>query len=122
MHVGYTAPPSSRVSPSRRGSEGRNEATAQGAVYTIIDAAIISGWTYEVPRRRPGLRQCRAIAAQLMFAQGSKIIAVSDSTGAIHRPEGFDPNSVLSGSRKHHSVVGFPALGDKQRRAARARL
>jgi glutamate dehydrogenase/leucine dehydrogenase len=43
-----------------------------------------------------------------MFAQGSTIIAVSDSTGAIYRPEGFDPNSVLVWKQEHHSVVGFP--------------
>jgi glutamate dehydrogenase (NAD(P)+) len=110
MHVGYTVPAVVTGKPiPLGGSEGRNEATAQGAVYTIIDAARHLGMDLTKCRVAvQGFGNAGAIAAQLMFAQGSTIIAVSDSTGAIYRPEGFDPNSVLVWKQEHHSVVGFP--------------
>ena len=110
MHVGYTAPAVVTGKPiPLGGSEGRNEATAQGAVYTLIDAARHLGM--EIPKCRvavQGFGNAGAIAAQLMFAQGSKIVAVSDSTGGIYKPEGFDPTSVLAWKKEHGSVVGFP--------------
>jgi glutamate dehydrogenase (NAD(P)+) len=114
MHVGYTSPAVVTGKPiPLGGSEGRNEATAQGAVYTLMDAARHLGM--DLPHCRvavQGFGNAGAIAAQLMFAQGSTIIAVSDSTGAIYRPEGFDPNSVLAWKQEHHSVRGFPGTKD----------
>jgi len=114
MHVGYTSPAVVTGKPiSIGGSEGRNEATAQGAVYTLIDAAKHLGM--EIPKCRvavQGFGNAGAIAAQLMFAQGASIVAVSDSTGAIYRPEGFDPNAVLRWKQEHHSVTGFPGTKD----------
>jgi glutamate dehydrogenase (NAD(P)+) len=114
MHVGYTSPAVVTGKPiSIGGSEGRHEATAQGAVYTLIDAARHLGM--EIPKCRvavQGFGNAGSIAAQLMFAQGAKIVAVSDSTGAIYRPEGFDPNAVLLWKQEHHSVSGFPGTKD----------
>jgi len=114
MHVGYTSPAVVTGKPiPLGGSEGRNEATAQGAVYTLIDAARHLGM--EIPKCRvavQGFGNAGSIAAQLMFAQGAKIVAVSDSTGAIYRPEGFDPNAVLLWKQEHHSVSGFPGTKD----------
>jgi len=114
MHVRYTSPAVVTGKPiALGGSEGRNEATAQGAVYTLLDAAKHLGM--EVPKCRvavQGFGNAGAIAAQLLYAQGSKIIAVSDSTGGIYRPEGFDPNSVLAWKKEHNSVLGFPGTRD----------
>ena len=114
MHVGYTAPAVVTGKPiALGGSEGRNEATAQGAVYTLLDAAKHLGM--EVPKCRvavQGFGNAGAIAAQLLYAQGSKIIAVSDSTGGIFKADGFDPNSVLAWKQEHHTVCGFPGTKD----------
>jgi glutamate dehydrogenase (NAD(P)+) len=114
MHVGYTAPAVVTGKPiALGGSEGRNEATAQGAVYTLLDAAKYLGM--EVPKCRvavQGFGNAGAIAAQLLYAQGSKIVAVSDSTGGIYRPEGLDPNAVLAWKKEHHSVLGFHGAKD----------
>jgi glutamate dehydrogenase (NAD(P)+) len=110
MHVGYTAPAVVTGKPiPLGGSEGRNEATAQGAVYTIIDAARHLGMDLATCRVAvQGFGNAGAIAAQLMHARGSRIVAVSDSTGAIYRPEGLDPNAILVWKQEHGSVVGFP--------------
>ena len=114
MHVGYTSPAVVTGKPiALGGSEGRNEATAQGAVYTLLDATKHLGM--ELPKCRiavQGFGNAGAIAAQLLFAQGSKIIAVSDSTGAIYKPEGFDPNAILAWKKEHHTVCGFPGTKD----------
>jgi len=114
MHVGYTAPAVVTGKPiPLGGSEGRNEATAQGAVYTLMDAAKHLGMDLSKCRVAvQGFGNAGAIAAQLMSAQGSTIVAVSDSTGAIYRPEGFDPNAVLAWKQEHHSVLGFPGTRD----------
>ncbi len=110
MHVGYTVPAVVTGKPiPLGGSEGRNEATAQGAVYTIIDAAAQLG--IDLPKATvavQGYGNAGAVAAQLMAGLGSKVVAVSDSTGAIHKPEGLDPAAVLAWKQEHHSVLGFP--------------
>jgi glutamate dehydrogenase (NAD(P)+) len=110
MHVGYTSPAVVTGKPiALGGSEGRNEATAQGAVYTIQDAARHLGMDLAKCRVAvQGFGNAGSIAAQLMFAQGAKIVAVSDSTGGIYKADGFDPNSVVAWKKEHHSVVGFP--------------
>ncbi len=114
MHVGYTSPAVVTGKPiPLGGSEGRNEATAQGAVYTLIDAARHLGM--EIPKCRvavQGFGNAGSIAAQLMFAEGSKIVAVSDSTGGIYRAEGLDPNAVVAWKQEHHTVQGFPGTRD----------
>jgi glutamate dehydrogenase (NAD(P)+) len=110
MHVGYTVPAVVTGKPiPLGGSEGRNEATAQGAVYTIIDAAAQMG--IDLPKAAvavQGFGNAGAVAAQLMAGLGSKVVAVSDSTGAIHKPGGLDPAAVLAWKQEHHSVLGFP--------------
>ena len=110
MHVGYTVPAVVTGKPiALGGSEGRNEATARGAVYTIVDAAQHLGMDLRKCRVAvQGFGNAGAIAAQLMTAEGSTVIAVSDSTGAIYRPQGLEVDSVLAWKQEHHSVVGFP--------------
>jgi glutamate dehydrogenase (NAD(P)+) len=114
MHVGFTAPAVVTGKPiPLGGSEGRNEATAQGAVYTLIDAARHLGM--EIPKCRvavQGFGNAGSIAAQLMSAQGSKVVAVSDSTGAIYRPEGLDVSSVIAWKQEHRTVCGLPGTRD----------
>ena len=114
MHMGYTCPAVVTGKPiALGGSEGRNEATAQGAVYTLLDAAKHLGM--ELPKCRvavQGFGNAGAIAAQLLHAQGSKIIAVSDSTGGIFKADGFDPNAILAWKKEHHTVCGFPGTKD----------
>jgi glutamate dehydrogenase (NAD(P)+) len=55
-----------------------------------------------------GFGNAGSIAAQLMAEHGSKILAVSDSAGGIHNPDGLDPAKVSAGKREHGTVVGFP--------------
>src|SRR5688572_631811 len=110
MHMGYTVPGVVTGKPvSLGGSEGRNEATARGTVYCIEEAARhlhihLDDATVVVQ----GFGNAGAIAATLMAEHGSKILAVSDSTGGIHNPDGLDIKRVIDWKAEHGTVVGFP--------------
>jgi glutamate dehydrogenase (NAD(P)+) len=110
MHVGYTVPAIVTGKPvSLGGSEGRTEATARGCVFTIIDAARHLG----LDLRRAtvavqGFGNAGSISARLMAAEGSRVIAVSDSGGAIVNRDGLDADRVVAWKKEHGTVVGYP--------------
>jgi glutamate dehydrogenase (NAD(P)+) len=110
MHVGYTVPGVVTGKPiSLGGSEGRNEATARGCVFTIVDAAEQLGMDlHKATVAVQGFGNAGAIAAQLMRDEGSTVVAVSDTGGAIHNPAGLDVDRVLAWKQEHSTVVGFP--------------
>jgi glutamate dehydrogenase (NAD(P)+) len=110
MHHGYTAPAVVTGKPiSIGGSEGRNEATARGAVYTIIEAAKHLGSDLEGARVVvQGFGNAGSFSAKLMHELGAKVIAVSDTSGGIWSTKGIDPNKVDAYKRETGSVVGFP--------------
>jgi glutamate dehydrogenase/leucine dehydrogenase len=55
-----------------------------------------------------GFGNAGSIAAQLMQKEGSKVLAVSDSSGGIYNPEGLDAGRVVAWKAEHGTVVGFP--------------
>jgi glutamate dehydrogenase (NAD(P)+) len=114
MHAGYTVPGVVTGKPiSLGGSEGRNEATARGAVYCIVEAADHLG--IDLKRARvavQGFGNAGSIAARLIADEGSAVVAVSDSTGGIHRPDGLDVDRVIAWKKEHGTVQGFPGAAD----------
>ena len=114
MHAGYTVPGVVTGKPiSLGGSEGRNEATARGTVYCIVEAARHLG--IELHKAKvavQGFGNAGSIAAQLMVAEGSTVVAVSDSTGGIHNPNGLDIAKVINWKKEHGTVQGFPGATD----------
>jgi glutamate dehydrogenase (NAD(P)+) len=54
-----------------------------------------------------GFGNAGAIAAQLYAAEGTKIVAVSDSRGCIHNDDGIDPNAAIAYKAGTGSVVGM---------------
>ncbi|HEY4752082.1 MAG TPA: Glu/Leu/Phe/Val dehydrogenase [Candidatus Limnocylindrales bacterium] len=114
MHQGYTVPGVVTGKPiSLGGSEGRNEATARGCVFTVVKAADHLGIDLkQATVAVQGYGNAGAIAAQLMRDEGSKIVAVSDSTGGIRNMAGLDPDKVLAWKKEHGTVQGFPGSVD----------
>ena len=114
MHAGYTVPGVVTGKPvSLGGSEGRNEATARGTVYCIIEAARHLG--LELPKATvavQGFGNAGSIAARLISEEGSSVVAVSDSTGGIHNPDGLDIPKVIAWKSEHGTVQGFPGATD----------
>ncbi len=110
MHNGYTISGVVTGKPvAIGGSLGRNEATARGAVYTLLQASTVL--SLPLPGARvaiQGFGNAGSIAATLLAAEGSTIVAVSDSSGGIHKANGLDPAKVNAWKREHGTVVGFP--------------
>jgi len=92
------------------GSEGREEATAYGVSVCVREAAKKFG----IPFRNAtiaiqGYGNVGFNAAKILHKWGAKIIAVSDSKGAIMNRNGLDPLKVLSHKSKTGSVLNFDA-------------
>ena len=90
------------------GSQGRGDATARGAVYTIREATK----KLNIPLKDAtvavqGYGNAGSHAAILLKEMGARIIAVSDSKGGAFNEKGLDPHAVLHHKQKTGSVVAF---------------
>jgi len=91
------------------GSEGRVEATGRSTMLTAREAfdyldRDIEGATVAVQ----GYGNAGAIAARLLSTEtDATVVAVSDSSGGIHDPDGFDPAAVREHKHDTGSVVGY---------------
>jgi glutamate dehydrogenase (NAD(P)+) len=110
MHQGHTSLAVVTGKPlSIGGSEGRNEATARGAVYTIIEAAKVLGLDLEGARVVvQGYGNAGMYSAKLMSELGATIVGVSDTSGGIHNTKGLDPTKVEAYKRETGRVQGLP--------------
>ena len=95
------------------GSLGRDEATARGSLYAtqqLLKHGVVPGLdsldgaTVAVQ----GYGNAGSIAARLFHGVGARIVAVSDSRGAIADDAGLDPGKVLNFKEETGSVVGYP--------------
>jgi glutamate dehydrogenase (NAD(P)+) len=92
------------------GSEGRRDATARGGVVAVREACA----TFRVDPAGPyAIQGFGSIGQRIaMFHQellgGGKLIAVSDSSGAIYNPAGINPRDLVGHKLRTGSVSGFP--------------
>ncbi|ELZ47634.1 Glu/Leu/Phe/Val dehydrogenase [Halorubrum distributum JCM 9100] len=90
------------------GSEGRVEATGRSVALSAREAfdwldRDLSGATVAVQ----GYGNAGSVAAALLDDLGASVVAVSDSSGGIHDPNGLDPRDVKSHKAETGSVVGY---------------
>ena len=94
------------------GSLGREEATARGALYVIADALQEEGKGLEGLRVAvQGFGNVGRHLARMLAEEGALVIAVSDSGGGLHAPNGLDIPGVLAHKSEHGTLAGF-AGGD----------
>ncbi len=109
MTRGYTALGVVTGKPlSIGGSQGRNEATARGALFTTIEAMKRLGMT--LPQSTvaiQGFGNVGGNSAKLFHEAGCKVIAVSDVHGAIHNPDGIDIPKLFEYVATTRRVTGF---------------
>ncbi len=91
------------------GSLGRREATGRGCMIVTKEALAHLG----MPARGTtvavqGFGNVGSIAAELMHAEGFRIIAVSDVHGGIYNGKGLDIPDVLAWRQKHRSLERYP--------------
>lgn len=77
------------------GSLGRNIATAQGGVYVLEQVLADAGMDMKNIRVAvQGFGNAGYTAASILHAAGSRIVAVSDSSGGLYDPNGLDPEEI----------------------------
>ncbi len=110
MHMGFSIPAVVTGKPlSIGGSEGRNDATATGVLFVTRRAARRIGMPLKGARVSiQGFGNAGSIAARLFHTEGCKVVAVSDTRGAIYNESGLDPAAVLRYKQEQGSVFGFP--------------
>jgi glutamate dehydrogenase/leucine dehydrogenase len=110
MTVGYSALGVVTGKPiALGGSEGRGEATARGCMFVIEEACkakkiSLRGATVAIQ----GFGNAGAIAARLLSEKKAKIVAISDSRGAVYNSRGIDPTKALRYKERSGTVVGMP--------------
>ncbi len=109
MNVGYSVPGVVTGKPLELGgSAGRNEATGRGCVFAIEEAARTQGMSLSSARTVvQGFGNAGSVAARLMAEHESPVVAVSDSRGGIHNPNGLDLQAVTRHKQRTGSVLGF---------------
>jgi glutamate dehydrogenase (NAD(P)+) len=92
------------------GSQGRNDSTAMGAMYVMREAAKhvkINPKTATVAIQGFGNAGNFAfMLSKKMF--GSRVVAVSDSQGAIYSKNGLDYKKVVEAKERRHTVQAYP--------------
>ena len=95
------------------GSLGRNEATGRGVVFTVREASKkLNIQMNEATVVVQGFGNAGQFAAQLVEEQGAKIIAVSDTKGAIINKNGFSANELIKYKNENKTVKGFPGSAE----------
>ena len=90
------------------GSLGREQATGRGGLICLDRIAHHRGWTREKIRIAvEGYGNAASWFSILATQLGYRIVAVSDTGGGIHNPEGLDPRAVLAHKKQSGSVRGF---------------
>jgi len=91
------------------GSLGRTQATGRGGVF-VLDSLIekLSMDKKETKIAIQGLGNVGYWFAELAYKEGYRIVALSDSKGAIFSEQGLNPSDVLEHKKKTGSVINFP--------------
>ncbi|MEE8158470.1 MAG: Glu/Leu/Phe/Val dehydrogenase [Dehalococcoidia bacterium] len=110
MHRGYTEPGIVTGKPiSIGGTLGRTEATGRGVMLTAQEAAKHLGLSFEGARVVvQGYGNVGYWGAYLLQQLGCKVIAASDTRGAIYAEQGLDTEELLAHKTDSGSVAGFP--------------
>ena len=90
------------------GSHGRGDATAKGGYYVLLEAIKkLSLDKKDLKVAIQGFGNAGSYIAKMLYAEGMKIVALSDSKGGIYSEKGFDPNKVLEYKIKNSSLIDF---------------
>jgi glutamate dehydrogenase (NAD(P)+) len=109
MEKGYSVPAIVTGKPlSIGGSEGRQAATGRGVMVVTLEACRRQGidpTTTTVAIQ--GFGNVGSVSAELLHAEGFKVVAVSDVYGGIYNPQGLDIPSLLGHVSSQGKVEGF---------------
>ena len=95
------------------GTAGRVDATARGGYLALRHLENSLG--LEPPKATVAIQGFGNVGyhcAKLLHADGYRIVAVSDSSGAIFDPDGIDPLSVMEHKQKNGGIAGAKGHGE----------
>ena len=109
MEKGYSVPATVTGKPlSIGGSQGRPAATGRGVMVITLEACGRLGWDpAECSVAIQGFGNVGSVSADLLNAEGFKVVAVSDVFGGIYNPQGLDVPALLAHQAKVGRVSGF---------------
>jgi glutamate dehydrogenase (NAD(P)+) len=110
MHKGYSVPGVVTGKPiAIGGSVGRADATGQGALYTIQDAARRLGLELRGARVAvQGFGNVGEASARLLAEAGARVVAITDVYGGVSDPEGLDVPYLRRHLGEHGTIAGAP--------------
>lgn len=85
------------------GSEGREEATGLGGFYVFSQLRERMGLERNLTAAIQGFGNVGSFIASLLFKDGQKIVALSDSKGGVYDPLGFDIEEVIKEKKQKKS-------------------
>ena len=92
------------------GSQGREKATAQGAIYCLLEWAKDNNFQLEGKTAIvQGFGNVGSHASYILNKLGVSTIAVGDHTGYLYNPEGFNAAKLQQHVRQHGSIAGYPS-------------
>jgi glutamate dehydrogenase (NAD(P)+) len=95
---------------SAGGSQGREKATAQGAIYCLLEWAKDNDFSLEGKTAIvQGFGNVGSHSALILARLGVSTIAVGDHSGYMYNPEGFNAGKLLAYVRQHGSIAGYPS-------------
>ncbi|NKM36680.1 Glu/Leu/Phe/Val family dehydrogenase [Rhizobium laguerreae] len=100
------------------GSLGRDDATARGGYYLLQFLAKGLGFTQGARAAIQGFGNAGSHMAQLLESAGYKVVAVSDSKGAIYCPAGLDIKKLNAAKERNGSVTKLAGSDGVSRIAA----
>jgi glutamate dehydrogenase (NAD(P)+) len=110
MHRGHSVPGVVTGKPiAIGGSVGRSDATGQGAVYTIEDAARRGGFALEGARVAvQGFGNVGEATARLLHEAGARVVAITDVHGGAFASDGLDVPFLRQYLGEHGTIAGAP--------------
>ena len=90
------------------GSEGREAATGRGTAIITREAA--EKWNIDLKGAKvvvQGFGNVGSYAAKFLHEYGCKIIGVSDISGGLYAPEGFDVEELFDYNYEHRTIDGY---------------
>ena len=90
------------------GSLGREEATARGAMYCLREALRKAGMREQGTKVAiQGFGNVGSYLARFLAEAGATIVAVSDSSGGLHNPDGIDVSAALAHKQETGALAGM---------------
>ncbi|WP_424019118.1 Glu/Leu/Phe/Val family dehydrogenase [Halorientalis pallida] len=101
--------------PTSGGSAGRVEATGRSVMLTAREAFEFLGKTAsEATVAVQGFGNAGSVAARLIDEElGANVVAVSDSSGAIHQPDGLDVADAKDHKKETGQLAGYPGASEE---------